>query len=210
MNILIVGCGMVGSTLARSLEQLGHDISVLDPKEENLQSLYDFGHSGFHGTALAGVPIDVDVLRSAGIESCDAVLAVTPDDTINIMVAQVAQEVCGVKKVVARIYDPSLKDVFADQFSITTISPTNLTVQSVLSSLFDNAQAQHVTFGSTTFSFKKMPIAKKYIGRNLGEIPAEDGYMIFGVIHKTGITVMAAPQLELEEGDMLIISYPVD
>ena len=86
MNILIVGCGRVGRRLVHVLERLGHDVSVLDEDAANLALLNEL-EPPFSGMAVAGVPIDGDVLRSAGIEACDAVAAVTKDDNINLMVA---------------------------------------------------------------------------------------------------------------------------
>ena len=96
MNILIVGCGRVGRRLVHVLERLGHDVSVLDEDAANLALLNEL-EPPFSGMAVAGVPIDGDVLRSAGIEACDAVAAVTKDDNINLMVAQIARELFGVK-----------------------------------------------------------------------------------------------------------------
>ena len=72
MNILIVGCGRVGRRLVHVLERLGHDVSVLDEDAANLALLNEL-EPPFSGMAVAGVPIDGDVLRSAGIEACDAV-----------------------------------------------------------------------------------------------------------------------------------------
>lgn len=96
MNILIVGCGRVGRRLVHVLERLGHDVSVLDEDAANLALLNEL-EPPFSGMAVAGVPIDGDVLRSAGIEACDAVAAVTKDDNINLMVAQIIpyQELLG-------------------------------------------------------------------------------------------------------------------
>lgn len=106
MNILIVGCGRVGRRLVHVLERLGHDVSVLDEDAANLALLNEL-EPPFSGMAVAGVPIDGDVLRSAGIEACDAVAAVTKDDNINLMVAQIARELFGVKHVIARVAEPS-------------------------------------------------------------------------------------------------------
>ena len=76
----------------------------------------------FSGMAVAGVPIDGDVLRSAGMEACDAVAAVTKDDNINLMVAQIARELFGVKHVIARVAEPSRKEVYTCLL-YTSISP---------------------------------------------------------------------------------------
>ena len=103
MNILIIGCGRVGSELAELLDKRGHDVSVIDRRPENFDRLPgDF----------SGVPIDQNVLRKAGIESCDAVCAVAQDDDLNIMAAQMAKEIFGVQRVFARISDVDKMDVF--------------------------------------------------------------------------------------------------
>ena len=82
MNILVVGCGKIGSRLAYVLEQQGHDISIVDENEEKFELL----PADFYGFTTVGTPIDQDVLKRAGIESVDVVAAVTPDDNINVMV----------------------------------------------------------------------------------------------------------------------------
>ena len=69
MNILIVGCGRVGRRLVHVLERLGHDVSVLDEDAANLALLNEL-EPPFSGMAVAGVPIDGDVLRS-GPRSAD-------------------------------------------------------------------------------------------------------------------------------------------
>ena len=58
------------------------------------------------------MPLDMTVLKKAGVESCDAMAVVTPDDNLNITVSQIAQEFFGVKNVVARISDPAREKVF--------------------------------------------------------------------------------------------------
>ena len=120
MNILIVGCGRVGRRLVHVLERLGHDVSVLDEDAANLALLNEL-ESPFSGMAVAGVPIDGDVLRSAGIEACDAVAAVTKDDNINLMVAQIARELFGVKHVIARVAEPSRKEVYTERFGLRIV-----------------------------------------------------------------------------------------
>ena len=87
MNILIIGCGMVGSTLANTLDARGHDVSVIDKNSEKFDSL----SSEFGGFTTTGVPIDTDVLKRAGISTCDALFAVTAEDDMNIMVSQLAR-----------------------------------------------------------------------------------------------------------------------
>jgi len=71
----VVGCGKVGSTLAKSLSDEGHDVVVIDSDAKNFERL----GPDFNGMKIQGVVIDEDVLKQAGIERADALAAVTPD-----------------------------------------------------------------------------------------------------------------------------------
>ena len=90
MNILVIGCDQVGASLIRDLERIGHDISLIERDPEQLKRLDAFDDYRFGGTALVGDPTDPDVLRRGGVENCDAVAAVSEDDSVNLMAAQIA------------------------------------------------------------------------------------------------------------------------
>ena len=91
MNILVIGCDQVGAALVRDLERIGHDISIIEKDSEQLKRLDGFDDYTFSGNALVGDPTDPDVLRQGGIENCDAVAAVSEDDSLNLMAAQIAK-----------------------------------------------------------------------------------------------------------------------
>lgn len=162
MNILIVGCGKVGSRLADVLCQMGHDVSIVDHEREHFTQLSD----DFSGFTIQGVPIDQDILRQAGIEGCDAIAAVTEDDNTNIMVCQIAREIFHVDKIIARIYDPLREDIFS-RFNIKSICPTNMTVSSVYSILTDREQTKHLTLGQNVLAFSTVKPPKEIIGLSI-------------------------------------------
>src|SRR4029077_7525301 len=110
MRYLIVGCGRVGSTLARRLMCAGHEITVVD---ENPSAFRRLGRN-FHGQQVLGTGIDVDVLTRAGAGNADGFAAVTQGDNRNIMAALIAQAHFKIKKVVARIYDPERSQMYRD------------------------------------------------------------------------------------------------
>lgn len=181
MNILIIGCGKVGSTLASTLSRIGHDVSVIDNKSTSFELLAE----DFNGITVTGVPIDQEVLKSAGIEGCDAVAAVTRDDNINVMVCELAKEVFHVNKILARVYDPSREEIFAN-FGIHTFCPTNLTVESAISMLTDRDQIKYVTFDSTSVAFSTTKVPKHLNGRSINSLHFDDGEKLMGVIHDDG------------------------
>ena len=121
MRIVILGCGRVGVRLAVMMEEDGHRVSVIDADPVALSHLPD----NFTGQVVLGTGIDVDVLKSAGIAYADAFAAVTNFDNTNIMACQVAKEIFGVKKVLARIYDPGREGLY-HQLGLETICPTTL------------------------------------------------------------------------------------
>ena len=121
MKIVILGSGRVGARLALLMDAEGHQVSVIDADPVSLSRLpEDFG-----GQSIVGTGIDVDVLKSAGIESADAFAAVTNFDNTNIMACEVAKEIFGVKKVLARIYDPGRESLY-HELGLETICPTTL------------------------------------------------------------------------------------
>ena len=176
MNILIIGCGHVGRRLVGVLERLGHDVSVLDEDAAKLALLREM-EPPFSGMAVAGVPIDDDVLRSAGIEACDAVAAVTGDDNINLMAAQIAQKLFGVEHVIARVEDPSRKEVYTERFGLRIVCGTNLTAQGLLAGILqeEDSETQCVVFGSSTANFSAVPagFVEPPIGRGTAAPPGD-------------------------------------
>ena len=135
MNILVIGCDQVGASLIRDLEHIGHDISLVEKDPEQLKRLDAFDDYRFGGTAMVGDPTDPDVLRRAGVENCDAVAAVSEDDSVNLMAAQIAKSIFRKEKVICRVSDPHLQVLYHKAYEIETICPTVLTEQSVFRAL---------------------------------------------------------------------------
>ena len=124
MNVVIMGCGRVGAQLANILDAEGHKITVLDINPDGFRKL----SPEFKGTALIGDGTDEDTQRRAGIEEADGFVAVTQGDNRNVLAAQIAKHIFGVKKVVCRIYDPLRRELYAT-LGLETVSPTIIFAQ---------------------------------------------------------------------------------
>lgn len=206
MNILVVGCGKVGSRLASLLSRQGHDVSVVDRAEENFELLAP----DFTGFTTHGVPIDQDVLRRAGVDNAEALAAVTQDDNINIMVSQLAREIFHVPKVIARIYDPRREDVFS-HFGLQTVCPTNMTVAAVCSALTQDTPIQMMNFRSHTVSYTPLQVPKEYVGKLSSEIELEAGETLFAIEREDGhMLLVGGNEYELKKNDRLIFARLVD
>ena len=88
VHVVIMGCGRVGSTLARSLEDRNHTVSVIDSDPDAFRRLGPM----FNGTKVTGYGFDRAVLTEAGIERADAFAAVSSGDNSNIIAARVARD----------------------------------------------------------------------------------------------------------------------
>lgn len=120
-SIVILGCGRVGSTLAKQMSGEGHDITIIDITSDSFRRL----GTKFKGQRLVGSGLDQDLLKRAGLERASAFVAVTQGDNSNIMAAQIAREVFQVKRVIARIYDPIRAQAYRE-LGITTLCTTTL------------------------------------------------------------------------------------
>lgn len=207
MNILIIGGGMLGRKTAELLDTAGHTVAILDESTDNL-SLLD---PSFSGVTDLGFPMDLDALRGAGIEGCDAVAVVTSDDSLNITVGQIARNYFHVPKVVARISDPRRESVFAG-FGLETICPTNMAGERLASALTNPKVTRQAAFGDSTISLTARPIDRRYIGRTTDDLEVSPGDGVLGVLRDNGQFLLLPHRgsLELTAGDCVVYSRKID
>ncbi len=206
MNVLIVGCGSVGSQLARELDKKGHDVSVIDINQEKLDAL----PSDFGGFTTTGVPIDREVLKRAGIETCDALCAVTDNDNINIMTSELAREMYNVPRVFARVTDIGKSELF-ERLGIRTICPTRLTVNAVSAALEESGHVTaEISFENHTVTIYELEVPEELIDQTPGDIVYERGEILFGIIKRsTGLILYSGQNITFEKGDKLIFAKKI-
>lgn len=134
--IVVVGCGRLGSILASRLSSAGHSVVVIDQNEDHFSKL----SSEFSGFRVTGDAVESAVLKQAKTDQADYFFAVTDQDNINLMVAQIAKQVFQVPQVLARVYDPAREKSYQN-LGITTISPTQLSAQAFLDALRHSQEA---------------------------------------------------------------------
>ena len=202
MNILIIGCGRLGSRLAKKLDRMGHDIAVVDRQVEAFENLDE----SFSGITFTGNPIDLEILRAAGIESCDAVAATTPEDNLNITVCQIARKIFHIENVVARISDPSREEIFST-LGLRCVCHTNLACDVLESALTQPADENRMlTFGTHTLSFSMRPAERRMLGMNLNmlHLPYEK---VLGVLRKDGSVLLYSDPCHIVVEDVDQILY---
>ncbi|MDD2457495.1 MAG: TrkA family potassium uptake protein [Eubacteriales bacterium] len=199
MQIIIIGCGKVGSSLARQLVALEHDVVIIESDSKLMLQADDIDC-----IKITGVPIDRDVLRQAGIETADVVCCVTQNDNINIMTSQIAQDVFHVPKIITRIFNPVNKDVF-EEFGLNTICSTELTVDAFLREIEGEQNTQvHQLYG-TPVVYTTVTTDRDILGDNICDLSTDTGKLVFGLI-RNGRLMLAIPGLKVQEGDQLVLA----
>jgi trk system potassium uptake protein TrkA len=128
--ILIVGCGRVGSSVARAMLHEGHQVSCLDEDPESharLEVGLEKAWEDLGGRFTVGTGLETDALVAAGIEEADAFIASTDGDNTNIVIAQIAQRRYEVPTVIARILDPLRAEWYQRQ-GLHTVCPTRVAI----------------------------------------------------------------------------------
>lgn len=207
MNILVIGGGFLGRKTAELLDAEGHTVSVLDESADSLSLLSD----NFGGVTFVGFPMDLQSLRSAGAEGCDAAAVVTSDDNLNISVGQLVKNYFGVPRVVARISDPHRETIF-ESFGLKTICPTNTAGNDLFMALTAPQQSKQISFGISTVSLFTRPVDKRLHGQTTAQLEPEPGLGIFGVLHEDGSFTLLewGKVLPLAQGDSVVYSRKID
>jgi len=165
VHVVIMGCGRVGSSLAASLERLGHEVAVIDRDASSFRRL----GPDFSGQQVAGMGFDRDVLLAAGIERAGAFAAVSSGDNSNIISARVARESFGVDRVVARIYDAGRAKVY-ERLGIPTVATVPWTTDRFLRTLLDDSSALAWRDPSGTVAVVAVDLHEDWAGRRVSEL----------------------------------------
>ncbi|MBQ2681126.1 MAG: TrkA family potassium uptake protein [Eggerthellaceae bacterium] len=141
-NVIVVGCGRVGSRLAGMLSDNGANVCVVDIKADAFSNL----GRNFNGSTVQGLGYDEDTLVKAGIEDCDVVAAVTQSDNANLMTTEVASRLYNVPHVIARLYNSDHERAYM-QLGIDYVCGTTLVAEEVFSKALSGHGSHLDTFG---------------------------------------------------------------
>jgi trk system potassium uptake protein TrkA len=197
VHIVIMGCGRVGSALARALEKQGHSVAVVDQDPTAFRRL----GAGFNGRRVTGVGFDQDTLREAGIEEAGAFAAVSSGDNSNIIAARVARENFGVEHVVARIYDPRRAEVY-QRLGIPTVATVRWTADQMLRRLLPSGAEPLWQDPSGTVQLAEVAFAPGWVGRRVSELEEASGARV-AFVTRLGEGVLPSPQMVVQEGDLV-------
>ncbi|HEY5846027.1 MAG TPA: TrkA family potassium uptake protein [Microlunatus sp.] len=192
-----MGCGRVGSSLARSLERRGHTVSVIDVNPDAFRRL----GPEFAGKTIKGVGFDQEVLLEAGIRDADGFAAVSSGDNSNILSARVVRETFDVHNVVARIYDPGRAEVY-ERLGIPTVATVRWTSDQVLRRLLPAGSEPHWRDPSGSVRLMEVHVDRDWVGRSVDQIERATGSRV-PFIFRLGSGMIPKQNTLFQDGDLL-------
>jgi len=198
MYTIIVGCGRVGSELAKILSHEGHNVVIIDKKAESFNRL----GSAFNGVTLVGSGFDSDLLKSAGIAQADAFCAVTNGDNTNLIAAQIAKTIFKVPKVITRVYDPKRAEIYK-ALGLDVISGTVLFASMLRDKIIESRFSSYL-IETGELGVLEIRVNGQLKGKRVSQLNIPNELIVITVIKKKKGTVIPEPDTVVEEGDTIM------
>lgn len=189
MKVLIVGCGRLGSELAQLLFHHGNEVSIIDVDE----LAFDILKPDFRGHLLIGDALNQDVLKRAGIETAEAVAAVTSNDAINLVIGRTAKEIYHIHNVVARNFEPTVGELF-EFFNLETISGTSWGALRLEEMILNEQFKVVYSFGDGAVDYYQVIVPEHWIGKHVADLVQTPGQSVLVSITRNGKSFI--PRLE--------------
>ena len=197
MNVIVVGCGRVGSELAYNLYKRGHKVVVLDRDADAFKNL----PADFRGRTLAGEVLSKELLLRAGIETADALATVTPVDSVNSVIADAARIVWGVRNIVVRDYEPSKRGLH-EAFGYQLVSPSVWGAQRIEEMLGGGALRTVFSAGNGEVEVYEFTVPTAWNGKHLTEV-LYNAHCQPVSVSRAGRAMLPSPSLPLQTGDVI-------
>lgn len=170
MHVVVMGCGRVGSQLARTLDKQGHSVSVIDQEPAAFAKL----GPNYSGGKVVGIGFDRDRMTEAGIDKAHAFAAVSSGDNSNIIAARVARETFGVSNVVARIYDPRRAEVY-ERLGIPTVASVLWQTDRILRHILPPPPLEEWRGPTGGVAMCEVPLPVSWVGSRVTRLDRETG-----------------------------------
>jgi trk system potassium uptake protein TrkA len=204
MKVIVVGCGRMGADLAYRLYKRGHDVAVID----HLESSFNLLSADFQGRFYEGDALNNDVLHRAGIETCDALAAVTNVDALNLVLGHAAQTHFKVPFVVARNYDPRSLPLY-ENFGIQVISAISWAAQRLEEIIYHSEVRTVFSAGNGEVEVYELKIPPAWNGIPVNKLnQCEDCLTI--ALTRAGKAMIPAPTTVMQKDDIVHFSATLD
>ena len=202
MRVVIAGGGSVGRSIARELNANGHQVLIID-KDADEARVARLPEARW----LAGDACEISSLQEAGMADCDAVVAATGDDKVNLVLSLLAKTEFGVPRTVARVNNPKNEWMFDEGWGVdvavsTPRLMTALVEEAVsvgdLVRIFEFQQSGAVLVEMT------LPPTSPWATRRVGELPWPPDTVLTCLVREQRAIAPSADDL-LEVGDELLL-----
>ena len=204
MKIVIAGAGNVGIHLAKLLSGENQDITLIDESEHKLSRL----DSSFDLLTIQESPLSFHGLKEAGADSADLFVAVTPDESRNLMSCQLAHYL-GAKKTVARIdnyeyLQPKHKEFFTNMGVNSLIYPEMLAAKDIVDGMKLSWIRQWWEFagGALVMMGIKLRDNAQILDKPLSQLGKERPYHIVAILRE-GETIIPSGSDTIQAGDLV-------
>lgn len=197
MYVIIVGCGRVGSELAKLLSNEGHNVVIIDRS----QSSFDRLGGTFNGLTMVGNGFDLELLKQVGIEKADAFCAVTNGDNTNLISAQVAKKIFKVPKVLARVYDPQRAHIYTS-LGLDIISGTILFAAMLRDKIIESRFTSYL-IESKDLGVIEIEVKDSLAGKTIQDINVPGEFLVVAIRKMDGV-VMPEDKTVLKAKDILM------
>ncbi len=195
-----MGCGRVGSSLAASLDRLGHEVAVIDKDPQAFRRL----PAEFSGRQVVGQGYHREVLVAAGVERAEAFAAVSSGDNSNIISARVARETFSITRVVARIYDAKRAAVY-ERLGIPTVATVPWSTDRLMRMLLPDGVASAWREPTGTVAILPLPVHEDWVGRPVRELEAATGSRVAFIV-RFGTGVLPRPETSVQAEDTIYVA----
>jgi trk system potassium uptake protein TrkA len=204
MKAIVVGCGRIGAELAYRLFSRGHEVSIID----NVAASFSNLPPDFKGRVHEGDALNQDVLIRAGIENCDVLAAVTNNDALNVVVSQIAKSEFNIPNVVARNYNPNMRELF-EVFNIQVVGSTSWGAQRIEELMYHSEARTVFSAGNGEVEVYEVTIPARWDGKTVDElIPCNDCKPI--AVTRAGRAFLPEGSTVLAVGDTLNLAATFD
>ncbi len=200
MKVIIVGCGKLGSGLAKALARKGNQVTIIDRDAGAFELL----GKNFQGETIVGTGFDREILEKANINRADAVVSCSKSDEANALVGKLARDVYHVPRVIARLYDPRRAEIYRS-LGIQTLSTTTWGVQRAMEMLSYDKLDSVLTIGDSQVEIIRVETPALLVGRAVSELT------VYGEIHVVAVSrnnkaFLPSQGTVLHQGDVVYIA----
>jgi trk system potassium uptake protein TrkA len=202
---VIAGGGEVGFHLAKALLESSHEVMLLESDRRRAQVIEEQ-----LGSIVLNAPADEGRYQlEAGCQRADAVIAVTGQDAVNLIVCQLAKWKCNVPRVIARVNDPKNEIVFKALGIDETISSTRVIMNVIEQELPSGGFMPLMPLTGSHLELIEAEIAAgtPSAGRAIGSLGLPEGAAVGGIVRK-GSVVHADDDTKLQVGDRIVVLSP--